>query len=107
MGRRRERTRRGGKATLTRGDVEVNSKDQNNQIPLSHAAENGHGRVVTLLLAHHGIEPDVKARGDWNSIRSGGLFPFSYATEKGHDGGKAASGVSGELEGLDEFFTCR
>jgi hypothetical protein len=78
VGRRRERTRRGGKATLTRGGGEVNSKDQNNQTPLSHVAENGHGRVVT-------VGPDVQAHGDWYSIRLGGLFPFSYATEKGHE----------------------
>ncbi|RYP68408.1 hypothetical protein DL771_006672 [Monosporascus sp. 5C6A] len=62
------------KAIVGKYDLDV--KDSYGRTPLSYAAENGHGRVVQLLL---GKGADVKAKENYH-----GQTPLSYAAENGH-----------------------
>lgn len=57
--------------------VDPYSKDGEGRTPLSWAAENGHERVVELLLAEKGVEVDMKSVN--------GRTPLYRAAEKGHE----------------------
>jgi ankyrin repeat protein len=62
---------------VARADVDANSKDTNEQTPLSWAAVNGHEAVVRLLLDRADVEVNSRV-GD-------GLTPLSRAARYGHE----------------------
>ena len=57
--------------------VDVDSKDDYGQTPLSRAAENGHEAVAKLLLETGKVDVDSKHKY--------GRTPLSWAAEKGHE----------------------
>ncbi|KAH8693478.1 ankyrin repeat-containing domain protein, partial [Phaeosphaeriaceae sp. PMI808] len=59
------------------GKVDMNSKDNNGQTPLSWAAMKGHEAVVKLLLETGKVDVDLKDND--------GCTPLSWAAEKGHE----------------------
>jgi len=58
--------------------VNPNRQDNGHQTPLFWAAENGHGRVVELLLGLEGVIPDIPS--------GRGQTPLSCAASNGYDG---------------------
>lgn len=48
------------KLLLTTGKVDVDGRDDLNITPFSHAAGNGHDRVVSLLLTTGRVDIDAK-----------------------------------------------
>jgi ankyrin repeat protein len=60
---------------LATGDVDVDSKDNYGQTPLSFAAQNGHEAIVSLLL-EKGADPAIRD--------SSGLTPLIHAARGGH-----------------------
>jgi ankyrin repeat protein len=64
------------KLLLDIGEVDVDSKDNDGQTPLSWACENGHAAVIKLLLETGKVNFDSKD--------SGGLTPLSWAALNGH-----------------------
>jgi ankyrin repeat protein len=62
---------------LETGKVDVDSKDENGETPLSWAAYNGHEAVVKLLLETGKVDVDLKDRV--------GKTPLSWAAQNGHE----------------------
>jgi ankyrin repeat protein len=58
--------------------ADPNSKDTNDQTPLSWAAQRGHEGVVKLLLDTGKVDVNSKDTNNWT--------PLSWAAEKGHEG---------------------
>ena len=79
----RERARGGGEAAAGEGRVELDSKDNYGQTPLSWAAENGHEAVVKLLL-EKGAEPELQGQR-WSDAAVVGC------RERARGGGEAAA----------------
>jgi ankyrin repeat protein len=64
------------KLLLSTGNVDVDSKDNSGQTPLSWAAKRGNKAVVKLLLATGDVDIDLKDNS--------GQTPLSWAAERGH-----------------------
>ncbi|RYP77952.1 hypothetical protein DL771_000811 [Monosporascus sp. 5C6A] len=62
---------------LTKGDVDVDLKDNRGQTPLSSAAENGHEAVVKQLL--------ITGKADINLQDHHGQTPLFWAAKNGHE----------------------
>ncbi|RYP03488.1 hypothetical protein DL764_005129 [Monosporascus ibericus] len=62
---------------LTKGDVDIDLKDNWGRTPLSWAAENGHEAIVTQLLA--------TGKADINPKDAYGWTPLSWAAKNGHE----------------------
>jgi hypothetical protein len=65
------------KLLLATGKVDVDSKSDSGQTPLSLAADGGHEAVVKLLLATGKVEVDSKDKYGWT--------PLSWAAYNGHE----------------------
>ncbi|KAI8626567.1 ankyrin repeat-containing protein [Xylariaceae sp. FL1651] len=66
---------------LNTGKVDVDSKDNYGQTPLSWAAEKGHEAVVQLLLNTGKVDVDSKD----NNYDNYGQTPLSWAAKNGHE----------------------